>query len=173
MEPTAFFENPQNTAQKQYEALRAFYFENRSGEEVAKQFGYTINSFYSLTRDFKKHLSEGAPAQYFFHSKLPGRKPKDETGKSTEMIIGLRKKYLSVPEIKAVIDGQGYSISERHIFNVLSKEGFARLPRRNNFVREKAGAALKIDAPKSFMLEFFSETFSTANTTWVSRRPSR
>ena len=163
MKPTAFFENPQNTAQKQYEALRAFYLENRSGEEIAKQFGYTINSFYSLTRDFKKHLSEGTPAQYFFHSKLSGRKPKDETGKTTEMIVGLRKKYLSVPEIKAVIDGHGYSISERHIFNVIRNEGFARLPRRNNSAREKAGAALKIDAPKSFMLDFFSETFSSQN----------
>lgn len=163
MEPSNFFKNPQNTVQKQYEALRAFYVEKCSGEEIAKRFGYTINSFYSLTRDFKKHLSQGTPAEYFFYSKVAGRKPKDESGKTNQMIVELRKKYLSVPEIKAVLDAQGYSISERNIYNVINKEGFARLPRRNNFTREKAGVALKIDAPKSYMLDFFSETFSSQN----------
>jgi len=57
MEPTTFFANPQNIVHKQYEALRAFYVEKWSGEEVAKRFGYTLSSFYSLTRDFKKNLS--------------------------------------------------------------------------------------------------------------------
>ena len=66
MEPTVFFANPQNAVQKQYEALRAFYLEKCSGEEVAKRFGYTISSFYSLTRDFKKNLLQDKPAQSFF-----------------------------------------------------------------------------------------------------------
>ena len=66
MEPESFFQYPQNAAQKQYEALRAFYVEKCSGEEVAKRFGYTLSSFYSLTRDFKKNLTHDNPEQNFF-----------------------------------------------------------------------------------------------------------
>ena len=34
-----FLTSPQSTAQKQYEALRAFYLDGRSAAEVAEQFG--------------------------------------------------------------------------------------------------------------------------------------
>ncbi|MDA3915518.1 MAG: hypothetical protein PF690_00900, partial [Deltaproteobacteria bacterium] len=163
MKPDVFFTKPQNTVQKQYEALRAFYIEKCSGQKVAKRFGYTLASFYSLTRDFKRNLLQDKSAQYFFSSKVTGRKPKDETGKINQFIIGLRKKYLSVPDIKAILDVQGYSVSERYVYNVINKEGFARLPRRNNSIREKAGSALKIEAPKSFMIDFLPETFSGQN----------
>jgi hypothetical protein len=122
MKPTAFFVNPQNTVQKQYEALRAFYIEKCPGEKVAKRFGYTLSSFYSLTRDFKKNLLQDKPAQSFFTPKAAGRKPKAETDKTNQLIVELRKKYLSVPEIKAVVDAQGqYMVSERHVYNVIKK----------------------------------------------------
>jgi len=164
MEPTTFFAKPQNTVQKQYEALRAFYVEKCSGEEVAKRFGYTLSSFYSLTRDFKKNLLQDKPAQFFFTPKTTGRKPKAETGKINQLIVGLRKKYLSVPDIKAIVDAQGqHTVSEKHIYNVIKNEGFARLPRRNNSIREKAGTEFKIEAPISSMLDFMPETFSSQN----------
>lgn len=163
MKPDAFFTQPQDTVQKQYEALRAFYIEKCPGQKVAKRFGYTLTSFYSLTRDFKKNLLQDKPEQYFFSSKLTGRKPKDQTGKTNQFIVELRKKYLSVPDIKAILDVQGYSVSERYVYNVINKEGFARLPRRNNSIRKKAGSALKIEAPKSLMIDFLPETFSGQN----------
>ena len=146
MKPTTFFANPQNTVQKQYEALRAFYVEKWSGEEVAKRFGYTLSSFYSLTRDFKKNLLQDEPAQFFFTPKTTGRKPKAETDKINQLIVGLRKKYLSVPDIKAIVDAQGqHTVSERHVYNIVKNEGFARLPRRSNSIREKAGTEFKIE----------------------------
>ena len=52
MDAIEFFEQPQAAAHKKDEALRAFYVENKSAAEVAQQFGYTLSSFYSLTRDF-------------------------------------------------------------------------------------------------------------------------
>ncbi len=137
MECNEFFTNPQNTVQKRYEALRAFYVEKRPGKEIAKQFGYTLSSFYSLTRDFKNQLSQNNPAQYFFISNNPGRKPKDTTGKTNQLIIQLRKKYLSVTEIKAILDVKGFSVSDRYVYDVIKKEGFDRLPRRNYSVKKK------------------------------------
>lgn len=163
MDPEFFFHRPQNAVQKQYEALRAFYVEKCPGEEVAKRFGYTLSSFYSLTRDFKKNLAHDNPVQHFFISRVTGRKPKDETNEAAQLIIDLRKKYLSVPDIKAVLDVQGDIVSEGYIYNVLKKEGFARLPRRKNSIRENAGSSLKIEAPRSFMLNFMPESFCGQN----------
>lgn len=164
MEPEHFFSCPQNTAQKQYEALRSFYIEKCSAEEIADRFGYTLSSFYSLNRDFKKNLKQDNLDQYFFISKSTGRKPKDDASEANQIIIDLRKNYLSVPDIKAVLDAQGDTVSEGYIYNMLKKEGFARLPRRKNSVREKAGSSLKIEAPRSFMLNFTPESFAGQNT---------
>jgi len=50
----------------------------------------------------------------------------------------IRKKYLSVPDIKAVLDVQGYSVSQRYVYNVIKKDGFDRLPRRSLSIRERA-----------------------------------
>ncbi|WP_321415839.1 hypothetical protein [uncultured Desulfobacter sp.] len=163
MEPEHFFCRPQNTAQKKYEALRAFYVEKRQAEDVAKQFGYKLSSFYSLTRDFKKNLSQENPDQHFFISKPAGRRPKDDTSETNQYIIDSRKNYLSVPDIKAALDAQGETVSEGYIYNLLKKEGFARLPRRKSTTREKTSASLKIEAPKSYMLDFAPESFTGQN----------
>ena len=163
MDSKDFFTSPQNAVQKQYEALRAFYAEGCSAEESAKRFGYTITSFYSLTRDFKKNLSLKSPARFFFISRKVGRKPQDITGEINQLIISLRKKYLSVPDIKALLYVQGYHVSEKYVYNVIKKDGFARLPRRSLSSREKATSTFKLEAPKTVMLDYSPETFSAQN----------
>lgn len=163
MEPEHFFCSPKNTAQKRYEALRAFYIEKRPGEEVAKQFGYKLSSFYSLTRDFKKQLLQDNPDFHFFISKPTGRRPKADTTEANQFIIDLRKNYLSVPDIKAALDARGDAVSEGYVYHVLKKEGFARLPRRKDTIREKTGSSLKIEAPRSFMLDYTPESFAAQN----------
>ena len=163
MDPKKFFISPQNIVQKQYEALRAFYTSECSAKEAAERFDYTISSFYSLARNFKKNLSQQSPAQFFFISRKAGRKPQDVTGEINRLIITLRKKYLSVPDIKAVLDVQGYRVSEKYVYNVIKKDGFARLPRRNLSTREKTTSTFKLEAPKSVMLDYTPETFSAQN----------
>lgn len=163
MDPKEFFISPQNTIQKQYEALRAFYAGGCSAEEAANRFGYAISSFYSLVRDFKKNLYLKSPAQFFFISRKAGRKPQDVTGEINRLIIALRKKYLSVPDIKAVLNVQGYQVSEKYVYNVIKKDGFARLPRRSLSSREKATSTFKLEAPKTVMLDYSPETFSAQN----------
>ncbi len=41
-----FFSQPQNLFQKQYEALRMYYFEKIYAKEAAKKFGNTYPPFY-------------------------------------------------------------------------------------------------------------------------------
>jgi len=92
-----------------------------------------LNALYSITRDFRDFLrNAGTVEDMFFIAKRPGRREKDAEGNITDLIIGLRKKYLSVPDIKAIVDSQGCKVSERYIHHVIRREGFGRLPRRSN-----------------------------------------
>ena len=53
-----FFSQPQNLFQKQYEALRMYYFEKKSAKEIAEKFGYTYRGFTTLVYNFSKKLKE-------------------------------------------------------------------------------------------------------------------
>jgi hypothetical protein len=52
-DPKRFFLEPSNAAQRQYEALRAFFIEELPSTEAAKRFGYTPGSFRVLVHDFR------------------------------------------------------------------------------------------------------------------------
>ena len=98
--------------------------------------------------------------QLFFVSLNRGRKPRDTTGETKQLIIALRKKYLSVPDIKSVLDVQGCKVSEKYIYNIIKEDGFDRLPRRNLTTREGAISKVRLKAPKSVMHDYTSEKFS-------------
>lgn len=157
----SFFLRPQDAAHRRYEALRAFHVDGRSAQEVSGLFGYTVSTVYTLVRNFKSLLGSNFPSAQFFISPRLGRKEKDTTGKLNKLIIELRKKYLSVPDIKAILDSLEDNVSEKHVYNVLKKEGFARLPRRSRLARSETHATIKIAAAKSELLEYGSEVFQT------------
>ena len=81
------------------------------------------------------------------------------------MIGNLRKQYLSVPEIKSILDTQKIIVSERYIYSIIRKEGFARLPRREKslILQSQGIAKQKIDAPKSEELTFETKIFTSQN----------
>ena len=126
----AYFANPKLPSHKQYIALRMFFHEGATAKEVAEKCGYTIKGVYSIARDFKKKLESGQDP--FFKESEVGRPPIDREGGAAQMVIAYRKKMLSIPEIKIMMDGQGYSISEGTIWEILSSNGFSRLPKRDN-----------------------------------------
>ena len=168
MDPLEFFEQPQTIIHKQYEALRAFYLEHQSAPVVAEQFGYTLSAFYALARDFKRLLRTQDPAQRFFATPQPGRKPIAGREKVRSLIIALRKKYLSVADIKAILDAleaSDYAVSESYIYETIAQEGFARLPRRSATTRQDTLATVTLDAPKSVLLsrDATPERFHTQN----------
>ena len=164
MNSNDFFTAPQNPTQKQYEALRAFYVEKRPAAEVAARFGYTLSSFYSLTRDFNKRLQHSHTQECFFVVQKPGRKSNAQSDEMRRLIVILRKKYLSVCDIKSILDTQTFSISERQINNILRAEGFARLPRRS---REDKQAVVKqipiITSSQSTVLSEDYEIFQSSH----------
>lgn len=156
-----YFSSPENIFHRQYEALRAFCYEKKPAEEVAVRFGYTLSSFYSLVRDFKKKLREDNSNTVFFMTHQPGRKPNPEQQTVADKIIELRKKYLPVDEIRAVLNSQEIDVSESYIYSTIKRDGFGRLPRRNKEVIKRISSTIKIEAPKAELIEKEKDSFST------------
>jgi transposase len=163
MPPKDYFLQPSSVPQRQYEALRAFFVEGYSASQAAQRFHYSLSAFYSLIRDFKstRTLPNQDP---FFTTKKAGRIPKDVTGELQGLIISLRKKYLSVPDITSTLEALGYRLSEKYVYNVLTEDGFERLPRRKVQAKQQACSTVKWEAPKADVLHFTPEQFTSQNT---------
>ncbi len=162
-----FFLQPETTVHKRYEALRSFYVEGMTAQEVSAKFGYTVSTVYALARDFKKLLGSKQPSSSFFIRPQLGRKHKSLDGSTGQLIVELRKKELSVSEIKAILDSVGEKVSEKYIYNLLTREGFTRLPRRSNLAKTETRGTVKLKAAKSELLVFDSEEFTTESSIGV------
>jgi hypothetical protein len=122
-----FFLEPQNTSQRQYEALRAYFVENRPSHEAAQAFGYTPGAFRVLCHQFRHdpHYRER-----FFPEVRPGPQSAPRRDRVRERVVALRKKNLSVYDIQRELRAQGQDLSINSLSILLREEGFARLPRR-------------------------------------------
>ncbi len=162
MKLETFFLSPVLVTHKQYEALRMYFVEHRPANEVANYFGYTYRAFTSLVATFRDKLRDDPTGSFFFVEYRPGRKVSSNTNEVKSLVIEMRKKYYSVPDIKVMLDGLGYTISEKNIFNILSAEGFSRLPRRCKLIRQQL-ENVQIAAEKSYPLTFAPEVFKSSN----------
>jgi len=162
MTPEEYFNFHQSVNKKRYDALHAFFVNKLPAAEVAATFGYTITSFYSLIRDFRKYLNESHQDDFFFKENILGRKPcKDDDLK--EMIISLRKMNFSVEDIVSIANSKSYEISYGFVYQVLLSEGFARLPRCSVATKERLEAP-PLKAPVSDQLEWKAEKFHSSHT---------
>lgn len=160
MEPRDFFDYPQSTAQKQYEALRMYFVENINAREVARRFGYTYRGFTTIVSEFRKQLKKH-PDDLFFQERKRGRKITHQVSDYKKVIIDLRKQFYSVEDIKVSLDSKGYKVSEKTIYNILKQEGFSRLPRRSRESKQQLiPSTLKAD--KSVVLSFNPEEFKSS-----------
>jgi ribosome modulation factor len=94
----------------------------------------------------------------FFQILKPGRKKSKRDDELVETILSLRKKQLSIPDIKILLDGKGYNVSVGFIYNICDEDGFARLPKRSKNDRQElmgsSGYADVLQAPVSEMCPF-------------------
>jgi hypothetical protein len=124
-DPRAFFLQPRQPKQRQYEALRAFYVELRPSHEVARAFGYSAGAFRVLCHGFVRD-----PDPSFFISTRPGPRSQPKKSAARSQIIALRKQNHSVYEISEALKEQKIPLSPTAVREVLKAEGFAPLPRR-------------------------------------------
>jgi transposase len=120
-----FFLELTEPKQRQYEALRAYFVEGRSSQEVARAFGYSVGSFRVLCHHFRR---EAEPE--FFATSRHGPQIQPQKSAARDTIIALRKQNHSVYEISETLQDQGMALSPTGVREVLKAEGFAALPRR-------------------------------------------
>lgn len=122
-----FFLEPRLPKHRQYEALRAFLVEGRPAKEVARAFGYTLNSFHVLCHHFRR---ETQPAFFLAPRHGPQTQPKKSAAR--DLIVQLRKRNHSVYEISQSLKERHCPLSPTGVREVLKAEGFAPLPRRRD-----------------------------------------
>lgn len=147
-----FFRHPKCSSHIYYEALRAHYLEDKSLEEVALSMSLSYSYLVKIKRDFLVNIKAGVNP--FFVDIKHGPKGRHKGDKLKETIIELRKKNLSIIDIKSILDSQGSKISLDAINNLLKDEGFARLPRRTLEEKTKLVVPNSIAAPNASSLDF-------------------
>jgi hypothetical protein len=163
MKPEEYFIFSQSVNKKRYDALHAFFVNRLPAAEVAERYGYTLTSFYSLIRDFRKYLTGGGHREdFFFKDTVLGRKPGKEDDLK-DMIISLRKMNFSAEDIVSIANSKSYEVSYGFVYKVLREEGFARLPRRSE-VSKKQLELPAIKAPVAEKLTWETEKFYSSHT---------
>lgn len=61
-----FFLQPQAPLQRRYEALRAYFLDERPPAEIADRFGYRLSSLKAMACRFRAACSQGGPPPFFF-----------------------------------------------------------------------------------------------------------
>src|SRR3989442_1401192 len=89
-----FFLESTDPKQRQYEALRAYFVEGRSSQEVARAFGYSVGSFRVLCHHFRRDTQ-----LEFFATPRHGPQTQPQKTAARDTIIALRKQNYSVYEI--------------------------------------------------------------------------
>ena len=108
-----------------YEALRAYFVDERPSAEVAKAFGYTPGSFRVLCHQFRRDEN---PTFFITAPRGPRSQPKKSAAR--DVIVRLRKQNHSVYEISEELKSRRLLLSPTAVREVLKEEGFAPLPRR-------------------------------------------
>jgi hypothetical protein len=124
--PTRFFLDPASPAQRQYEALRAYFVDQVSTAQVAARFGYTPGSFRVLAHHFRRSQPQ------FFRDLKPGPRSQPKKNSVRELILSMRKQNLSIYDIERTLKQNQTPLSCTAIWEILHDEGFSRLPRRGD-----------------------------------------
>ena len=82
----SFFLEPDGPKQRKYEALRAYFVEDRPSAEAAKAFGYTPGSFRVLCHQFRRD-----PAPDFFVKASHGPRTQPKKSAARNLIVERRK----------------------------------------------------------------------------------
>ena len=133
-DPIEYFSNPNESAQKRYEALRAYFMESLTQKEAAKRAGYSASTFQSLVSNFQNGKIE------FFVKPQYGPNKRQTSDNIQERIVSLRKSNYSVYEIKDILATEGFKTSIQTINRIIKDKGFAKLPRRT---KEELGLTKK------------------------------
>lgn len=119
-----YFVEPGEPAQRRYEALRCYFVDEASAEEVGVRFGYSPATVHQLAAELR------AGRTSFFRSSKPGPKGPRKTHTVRDRVMVLRAKDASVTEIAETLTAEGSPVSAQTVWAILKAEGLERLERR-------------------------------------------
>src|SRR6266516_1739840 len=120
-----FFADPHDTAQRRYEALRAYFLEGATAAQAAARFGYAESSVQAMVRDFRR----GDRA--FFAQRRPGPRVAPAKQAARDQVLRLRAAGHSVTEIEQTLASTATPLNRTGIWELLRDEGFERLATRS------------------------------------------
>ena len=158
LQEARFFLEPVNALQRQYEALRAYFVEGLTSAEAAQRFGYTPGAFRVLCHQFRHGQNW---QERFFREVRHGPQAAPARDPVRELVVAMRKKNLSVYDIRHELKAQGHEISINSLSVLLREEGFARLPRRRDEERPASIKPEPAEVADVRNLDLSSRTFRT------------
>ena len=118
-----YFTEPASSAQRRYEALRAYFLDEMPAAEAADRFGYSTASIHQMATLLRKGRLN------LFAETRPGPKgPRKATGQLRARALELRAAGHSVTEIAAALTSEGMPVSAQTVWQILDAEGLPRLP---------------------------------------------
>src|SRR5215216_4158673 len=119
-----FFADPHDTAQRRYEALRAYFLEGATAAQAAARFGYAQASVQAMVRDFRRGDRD------FFARRRPGPRIAPAKQAARAEVLRLRAAGHSITEIEQALASTATPLNRTGIWELLRDEGFERLPTR-------------------------------------------
>ncbi len=119
-----FFADPTDTAQRRYEALRAYFLEGATAAQAAARFGYAEASVQAMVRDFRRGDRD------FFARRRPGPATAPAKQAARAQVLRLRAAGHSVTEITAALASGPTPLNRTGVWELLHDEGYERLPTR-------------------------------------------
>src|SRR5258706_11907387 len=108
-----YFLEPAEAVQRRYEALRCYFVEDASAEEVGARFGYSPATVHQLAAELR------AGRTSFFRSSKPGPKGPRKTTTVRDRVLVLRARDHSVTEIASTLTAEGNPVSVQTVWAIL------------------------------------------------------
>ncbi|HVC07784.1 MAG TPA: hypothetical protein VND98_09405 [Solirubrobacterales bacterium] len=136
------FTAPEAPNQRRYEALRAYFVEGASAQQVAERFGYARSTVETLVRDHR------AGRLSLFASSRPGPRGAPRSGRARDLVLALRRAGRSLAEIERATKEAGRPLGRTAIWELCAEAGLGRLEE----VDPQSGEPVAL-APKARPLE--------------------
>jgi transposase len=118
------FTKPTAAAHRRYEALRAYFVEERSAGEIAQRFGYTKASVQTLISTYRD-----ADLAELFAASRPGPKSQPKKDVARERVVLLRRQRHGIEEIVSELQRAGTPLSRTAVWEILRDAGLSRMPK--------------------------------------------
>jgi transposase len=120
------FQEPDLPAQRHYEICRAYFHESTPADDIAKRFHLHVGTVRAIVHDFARNPDLNA----FFATARTGPKMSPKRDAIGNRACELRRQGATLTDIRAMLQGEGFDVSESYLFRLLRRDGLAATRQR-------------------------------------------